>query len=157
MEDKTVPAAGVEENALDWLLARRDTCGWSRVSYPLLNRWEVAGLEASRAERACSQSITESGIELTAGVERSLLIAIVGAMVETGSGLRVKTRKICVPVDKKLALQVECTGAVRFGRMDDVGERSQSRNVEEPTNHRWLIIPGIAEAVPTSSSSKPSL
>lgn len=40
-------AAGVEENALDWLLARRDT----------------------------------------AGVERSLLIAIVGAMVKTGSGL----------------------------------------------------------------------
>lgn len=49
------------------------------------------------------------GGKLTAGVERSLLIAIVGAMVETGSGLKVQTRQRYVPVDKKLALQVVCT------------------------------------------------
>ena len=61
MVGKSIPAAGVEENALDWLLARRDTCVWSCVSCLLLNRLDVAGLEASRTERACSRARAEGG------------------------------------------------------------------------------------------------
>lgn len=62
MVDRNIPAAGVEENALDWFLARRDTCVWSCVSCLLSNGWDVAGLETSKTERACSRA-TGTGAE----------------------------------------------------------------------------------------------
>lgn len=123
--------------------------------------WEVAGLGASRMGRACNRARAEDGKELTAGVERSLLIAIVGAMVETGSGLMFKTRQRCVPVGKKLALQVVCV-EVWPGRWMMLRERShwaepesRGRNQSPPAyflgicrgNADFLCLP--ASLVPT--------
>lgn len=70
---------------------------------------QESGRAGRSAKVAGAQARAQVAGKLTAGVESSLLIAIVGAMVETGSGLRKKTRQRCVPVDKKLALQVVCT------------------------------------------------